>query len=869
MLLATAASVWAQESTHERRIYNTKHTGSQPPRIDGRLDDACWAQVEWATDFTQWEPAEGVPPSQQTAFKILYDESALYIAYRAYDAEPDKVSSILGRRDRFPGDWIEINIDSYHDLRTGFSFTSSVSGTRGDEFISNDGENWDGSWDPIWELSSNIDAEGWTAEVKIPLSQLRFSDRDEQVWGIQVQRRHFRQQERSLWQPKSKKESGWVSRFGELRGIRGIRAQRQVELLPYSVGKGERFESVPGDPFLDGGDANLSVGLDGKVGVTSDLTADFTINPDFGQVEADPSEVNLTAFESFFEEKRPFFIEGRNIFDFQIAPSIAGGSFTSDNLFYSRRIGRRPRIGPDLSDGEFADVPQNSSILGAAKLSGKTGRGLSIGVLESITAREQAHIDAGGLRRDQTVEPLTNFFIGRLQQDLRQGHSRVGGMFTAVNRELGDARLHELHRAAYVGGVDAYHDWHNKTWYTAVNAVGSRVEGERAAILETQTASARYFQRPDNDHEDVDSTRTALSGHAGSARFGRSNGNLRFESGVAWRSPGFETNDAGFMRRADEVNQFSWVGYSIRNPFSIFRRMGFNANQWVDWDFGGTNLVQRGNVNFNMQFKNNWQWGGGVTRSGESISNTALRGGPSSRWPGAWATWFWVNSDDSRRLRTDFGGEFYEADDNNSSEQYWWSWLSFRASNALQLSLSPNYSTNRTELQFVGRDTFGSQTRYLLGRLDQETVSLTFRLDYTVTPNLTLQYYGAPFVSAGEYDRFKRITNARADAYGDRFHTFASNEIRDVGGAYEIDEDANGTTDYVLGDPDFNFRDFNSNLVLRWEFQPGSLLYAVWSQARSGFEPRGNFALGNDVGGLFDVHPHNIFLLKVSKWVSL
>ena len=334
LCLAGVREVQGQGGAHERRAYTTAHTGPEPPRIDGAPDDACWNLVESASDFVQWEPAEGQPPTFQTAFKILYDEHFLYIAYRAHDGEPQRIADLLARRDGFPGDWVEINIDSYFDHRTAFSFTSSVSGTRGDEFISNDGDNWDGNWDPIWELRTHVDAQGWTAEVRIPLSQLRFADKEEQVWGIQVQRRLFRKEERSLWQPKSKNESGWVSRFGELRGIRGIHAQRQVELLPYTVGKGESFEKVAGDPFRDGRDSDLALCLDGKVGVTSDLTLDFTVNPDFGQVEADPSEVNLTAFETRFQEKRPFFIEGSSILDFTIAPSIAGGSFTADNLFY-------------------------------------------------------------------------------------------------------------------------------------------------------------------------------------------------------------------------------------------------------------------------------------------------------------------------------------------------------------------------------------------------------------------------------------------------------------------------------------------------------------------------------------------------------
>src|SRR5262245_40292246 len=526
-----------------RRSYTTQLAVPGPPKIDGVLDDPCWERVEWATNFVQWEPTAGDAPSEQTAFKIVYDETALYLAYRAYDREPGSIARLLARRDRFPGDWVEINIDSYHDQRTAYSFTSSVSGTRGDEFVSEDGDSWDGNWDPIWELQTKVDDQGWTAEVRIPLSQLRFAERDEQVWGIQVQRRLFRKEERSLWQPKTKEESGWVSRFGELRGIQGIRTRRPVELLPYTLGRGETFESVPNDPFQDGRDADFEFGVDGKVGVTSDMTMDFTVNPDFGQVEADPSEVNLTAFETQFSEKRPFFIEGNSILSFQLAPAVTGGDFTSDNLFYSRRIGRPPRFAPALAVAEYADVPTASSIRAAGKLTGRTRHGLSLGVLESVTGHETAQVRGGMGDREVVVEPLTNFVVGRAQQDFRRGNTQVGGLVTATNRDL-EPHLAFLHRAAYTGGVDLLHQWHDRMWYVAANGAASHVRGEAKALLVTQTSSARYFQRPDNDYESVDSTRTSLTGYSSAFRFGRSGGkHVHFEGGVAMRSPGFEINE--------------------------------------------------------------------------------------------------------------------------------------------------------------------------------------------------------------------------------------------------------------------------------------------------------------------------------------
>jgi len=858
-------------SQEEPRTYDTRRLEGTAPVVNGRLDDEAWKAVDWSSDFVQRVPTDGEPPTKQTAFKVVYDDDAIYFAFRSYD-DPDKVSSLLARRDWFPGDWVEVNIDSYFDHRTAFSFTLSLSGTRGDEFVSNDGDNWDGNWDPIWEGATNIDDEGWTAEMRIPLSQLRFSDEQHQTWGLQVQRRIFRLEERSTWQPIPKDGTGWVSRFGYLRGIEGIHPGRHVELLPYGLAKGENFEKVPGDPFLDGHSGQLTMGLDGKVGVTNDLTLDFTINPDFGQVEADPSEVNLSAFETFFSEKRPFFVEGNNILDFRIAPAITGGSFTQDNLFYSRRIGKPPTYRPSVTDGEFVDQPSYTSILGAAKLTGKTKRGTSIGILESVTAREQSEIDAGGARRKETAEPATNYFVGRVRQDFRRGDTQVGAIATAVNRRVEDDYLDFMRDQAYAGGFDFFHYFDDRNYRIEGSVLGSHIRGSKESIYEAQTSSARYYQRPDNGYESVDPDRTALSGHAGSLRLNRTSQNrFIYQTGVAWRSPGFEVNDLGYMRSADAVNQFTWAGYRWRNPFSVFNQLSINGNQWLNWDFGGNFLYAAANTNANATFRNNYSVGAGVTRTWESVSNTALRGGPSSKWPGNTEFNVWLNSDSRRALRVDVGGYTQVGDEGSEEFRDVWMGVTARPSAGLQLSVSPEFWRNRPELQYVGTESFGGEDRYLFASLDQKTFYLTFRADYCIVPNLTVQYYGQPFVSSGRYSSFKRITDPRAEAYRDRFRVFDSGQIthNEADGSYAVDEDGDGTADYSIADPDFNYRDFNSNLVLRWEFMPGSLVYLVWSQSRTDFVPVGDFQFRRDVSGLFDVQPHDVFLVKFVRWFSL
>jgi len=875
LLLGSSAEAYAaaQEAAAPppRRTYDAVRA-RVTPRVDGRLDDASWPDVPWSGDFVQREPKEGVPPTRQTQFKVLYDDEAIYFAFRAFD-DPKALSPLLSRRDRFPGDWVEVNIDSYADRRTGFSFTLSLSGVRGDEFISQDGNRWDTNWDPVWEGATAVDAEGWTAEMRIPLSQLRFSGAEEQTWGLQVQRRIFRQEERSTWQVIPKASTGWVSQFGELRGIRGLKPRARRELLPYVVAKAERFEEEPGNPFRDGGSAGTSVGLDGKIGLTSNLTADFTLNPDFGQVEADPSEVNLTAFETFFQEKRPFFIEGNDIFEVPLAPVIPGSHFTRDRLFYSRRIGAAPRHSPDLAENEYADEPAQSSILGAVKLTGKTAGGLSVGILESITAHERADIDLLGRRRRETTAPLANFFVGRAQQDLRGGNTLLGLILTSMDRRIEDAHLDFLTAHAVSAGADFAHYFDGRNWLLEANAAISHLRGTASAIDEVQTSSARYFQRPDNDHTTYDPGRTSLGGHGGSVRLRRTGEkrNLSFQAGGAWRSPGFEINDLGFMSRADEINQFGWVGYQFRNPFSIFRRLELNANQWLDWDFGGAPLRRAANTNAHAHFKNNWRLGGGLTRDGERVSNTELRGGPSSRWPGRWSYDTYVNSDQRRRIFVEAGTFGHVADEDSGGSRTFWLDLTYRPTNALSVTLSPSIGRNDPEMQYVDTVSFRGSDRYLFGRLKQDTRALTVRLDFSITPDVTLQYYGAPFVSRGRYSDLKRITDPRADAYRSRFRPFAPESVRLAGDRYALDEDGDGAADYEIDPPDFDVREFNSTLVARWEYRPGSLVYLVWSQARSDDVLRAGDGLSfrRGLGQTFDVPAHDVFLVKFSKWFAL
>jgi len=853
----------------ERRTYQTNFT-KIAPIIDGFANDSCWNLVEWSGNFIQTTPSENKPPSQQTSVKILYDDDNLYIFIRAYDTEVNKISRILTRRDDFNGDMVEVNIDSYYDKQTAFSFTAMASGAKGDEAISLDGNNWDSSWNPVWTLKTSIDDKGWSAEMSIPLTQLRFGNKEEHIWGIQFMRHIHRLEERSNWQYIPKGSPGIVHLFGELHGIKNIKPKRQVEILPYLVAKTEYFKKEKGNPFADGRSSNITAGVDGKIGITNDFTLDFTVNPDFGQVEADPSEVNLTAFESYFSEQRPFFVEGKSIYQFRPNNPIVINDIGMDNLFYSRRIGRYPQYFPATVDGEFVKMPDASTILAAFKLSGKTKKGLSVGVLESTTANEKAVIDNHGNRRKESVEPLTNYFVTRLQQDFNKGETVLGGMFTAVNRDITNPAMTDLHSAAYAWGIDFKHSWNERVYYIMATGTYSNVRGSAKAITNTQYSSARYYQRPDAKHLSVDTTLTSLSGYGASLRFGRQGQKkIQFETSVNIKSPGLEFNDLGYMRYSDVIHHGTWVGYYIREPFSIFRNFFTNFNYWIYWNFNGDLLSTNANINFNSQLKNRWRINGSVGRQNENLSTTLLRGGPSIILPGSWDMNLNFGSDYSKKVSFAIGG-YYGFTDSKMTDSYdIWTELNFRPINSLSFSLIPDYFFGKNELQYLSTQKFEGKPRYLFAQIEQKTLNLTFRLDFTLTPELSVQYYGQPFISAGKFSKFKLITDSKATKFKNRYVLFTNSQlVLDPDGSYSIDEDVDGTVDYGIGMPNFNMRAFRSNLVVRWEYRRGSTFFFVWSQSRNSFDNSGRFSYRDDMSDLFGVKAHNVFLIKFSYWFS-
>jgi hypothetical protein len=854
-------------SMSQVRVYNTIKITGKPPVIDGIIGEDAWNMAEWQGDFVQKEPYEYAAPSQQTIFKILYDDNNLYVAIRAFDTEPDKIERRMGRRDNLEGDWVAIGISSHFDHFTGYGFAVNAAGVKGDGTLSNDSD-WDDTWDPVYYVKTSIDEKGWVAEFKIPFNQLRFGKKEQYTWGLEVIRQLFRKEEMSVWQMVPQEASGWVSLWGELKGIEHIKPKKEIALTPYLMGGIELSPKEEGNPFETGTNWLYNGGLDGKIAITNDLTLNFTINPDFGQVEADPSEVNLSAFESYFKEKRPFFVEGANIFNY---PLVAGHSWSRENLFYSRRIGRRPQGYANLQTGEYASTPEFTRILGAFKLSGKTQNGWSIGVLESITNNEYTNIDSAGYRSKQIIEPMTNYFNTRIQKDIVKGKTIVGGMVTATNRFIHDSTLQFLPDAAYTAGLDFDQYWNDKTYNLKVSFIGSSVTGSEKSILERQTAPQRYYQRPDATHLHVDSTLTQLSGYGGSFMLGKiGRGHWRYGLRGNFTSPGLSLNDMGYMRRGDALNQSGWIEYVIWEPFGIFRKMKMRFNQWVGWDFKGSLLYSGMRARWETQFKNYWSVDAGVSKEFFDIDRHQLRGGPSVRTPGMFHARINLKTDQRKKLVAGvFVSRGLGSDNYRNSFDVGFD-LSYRPLSTLQFSIDPIYVHDRESMIYIDTDEYNGKPVYLVSGLDRKSLQLNFRINYSITPDLTIQYWGQPFFFSGDYDEFKKVVDAGNKNYYDQFHVFTEDEITydEYTDSYLIDESGNGQPDYGFGNPDFSFYEFRSNFVIRWEYIPGSTAYFVWSQGRNGSNGEGEFYLSDRISNLMDAAPSNIFLLKISYRLS-
>ncbi len=858
-------------------MYAQRITG-ESITVDGKLDETAWTSAQPTTrQFIQNKPDPGKPSLQRTEVRIMYDDQAIYVGARMYDTAPDSIVGRLARRDDHPqSDWFTIGFDSYNDNRTAFVFAINPAGVLFDEFIYNDTQE-DDSWDAVWEGRTSTDSLGWVAELRIPLSQLRYdaSGGAPVEWGIELVRDISRYAEQSFWAPLDPRESKTVSVFGTLEGLSRLSSPRRLEIQPYGVAKLDREPGDAQDPFYTPSDISGNVGADLKYGLTSNLTLTATINPDFGQVEADPSVVNLTAYESYFPEKRPFFVEGADIFNFGIG--LGDGDLGNESLFYTRRIGAAPH-GDLPDDVAYGSVPTSTPIIGAAKLSGKTPGGWSMGFMDAVTARQSADYALdGGIRGSAAVEPLTNYAVGRVIKDFRQGQSAIGGIFTATNRRLDASRLDFMNRAAYAGGADFRHRWAGGNYQIHGFLLGSVVSGSTEAITRVQEAPGRYYQRPDADYVELDSTRTSLAGMAGQVEVGKiGGGHWMFLTALHAISPGFEVNDIGFQTQRDLIEHVGWVGYQQYDPSWIFRRWQLNANVWHGYDFGGDRTSLGGNVNGNFDLRNYWSGYGGIGTNAAVLSTDALRGGPALRTTNRINYWGGFDSDRRKDLRVGFDVNGAADLDNDGRSFSIGPSVGWRPSSQLDLSFYPSIRWNRNDAQYVTQEDFAGATHYYFGRIDQTTVSLTTRLAYTLSPTLSFQLYAQPFVSAGAFADFKEVVAPRAHDFGDRFHTLASSEIRYDSDAEQYLISIDGTPDAVAFDqPDFNFKQLRSTAVLRWEYMPGSTFFIVWSQSRTGFDTQdGRLNFGRDFGRLLGTEPgyevpaSNVFLVKVTYWLG-
>jgi hypothetical protein len=814
---------------------------TSPIVLDGKLNEEIWQRAPAVVDFLQRDPDEGRAPTQRTEARIAYDDGALYVAVHAFDSDPGKIVGILTRRDqRSPSDWIRIVVDSYFDRRSAYEFGVNPVGVKSDRYYFNDGQS-DDSWDAVWEVEVETDAQGWSAEFRIPFSQLRFNNTSGGPVGFSIMREIGRLAETSTWPLLSRNANGFVSQFGELRGLKMSGAPKRFELMPYSLGKVDTRQVDVSDPLAQSPDPGGSFGLDMKYAVTPGLTLTATANPDFGQVEADPAVVNLDAFETFFPERRPFFVEGSGTFRFNM--DCNDGNCTG--MFYSRRIGRAPQGSASPGQGEYAKQPDSATIIGAAKLTGRVA-GFSIGALTAATAREDATIaglDAIG-RRDQTVEPLTGYTVLRALKEFNN-QSSLGFMTTSTNRQL-DADVSFLAKNAYAGGVD--YDWRLSPMYNISGYfAGSHIAGNADAIRRLQENNVHGFQRADADYLGVDANATTLSGHAGSVSFGKISGeSTRFNSNIGYKSPGFDTNDLGFMRRADERNQSNWFQWRNFKPGKYVRTRNFNINQYQGWNFGGDRIYSGGNINSHWTFVNYYSIGGGFNLDGAPFRDRVTRGGPGVLGNPGKSLWYYANTDNRKALSFFYNGGHW-ADTRNSARHDIMPGVNWRATSSMSLNLGIRYLLNRDDSQWVTNESLatGGQ-RYVFGRIDQQTLSFNARFNYTMTPTLSLQVYAEPFVSAGEYSNYKALVDGRARKYEDRYTPYA----------YD-------------GRADFNVRSFRTTNVLRWEYRPGSQLFLVWQQGKSDYQDYGDFRFGRDFGGVFLAPSRNVFLIKFSYWLNM
>ena len=840
-----------------------------PIVIDGALTEAVWQRGEPVTRFLQSEPYQGAPVSERTEVRVAYDDEALYLGARMYDSHPDSIVARLCRRDvGIDADRFVVFLDPFHDHRSGYYFMVNAAGVQYDGTLFND--SWDdNSWDAVWQAKARVDDQGWTAEMRIPYSQLRFARRSPVVWGINLRREITRRSERDYVVYPPKNESGFVSRFPDLVGIEGVEPRASIELIPYITGKAEYLVHEANDPFNDGSRYEPSGGADLRMGVGGNLTLNATANPDFGQVEVDPAVVNLSDVESYFQEKRPFFVENSRIFSFgnEGANDYWGFNWPEPAFFYSRRIGRSPQ--GSAPEATFNDTPDGTQILGAAKLTGKLAPGLNFGTLHAVTARESAKLFGGGLFSRAEVEPLTYYGVARAQKEFPKSRHGLGIMSSLVARRFDDGRLRDgLSEASVQAGLDGWHFLDRKqVWVVSGWAVSSFVHGSATRMTALQRGPQHYFQRPDARSFAVDSSATSLTGYGARLWLNKQNGPVLLNSAVGFMNPKFDVNDLGIQSRADVINAHVGSGYAWNAPNRWRKYANVLGAVFQSRDFDD-NIVSEGVwAKGQIEFPNNYSWNTNLSHDPGTVNNRRTRGGPLTLNRPSTGGYMYFDTDGKAKRFYSFeiSTEFSES----GSKYYSISpGIELKPVSSMSLRIAPSFERVLEDAQYVGAQsdplmaaTFGR--RYVFATLDQKTISAQIRLNWAFTPRLSLQTYIQPLISAGDYYGYKEL--ARPRSYD--FVPYDPGGITTIAGGDSLDLDGAGAL-APIANPDFNIRSLRGNSVLRWEYMPGSTLYLVWTQDRSDDGRTGEFDPSRSFDRLVNARANNIFLAKVTYYFN-
>ncbi len=846
-----------------RKLARATRIAGESPTIDGNLGDPAWSQGEALSDFVQREPREGADPTEKTEVIFLFDDDALYVGARMYDKNPAALRAGATRRDELGfAEALKVSLDTYLDRKTAFNFGVSVAGVRRDFYnpIDDEVKQRDAGYNPVWEAKALIDSLGWIAEMRIPFSQLRFNDKEHYVWGMNLNRYIPARNEDLYWALRKNREAGWSSVFGDLVGISNIRPTSRVEALPYLASEAT-LRGAPNaqNPFDSGHNIVTRIGGDIKMGLGPHMTLDATVNPDFGQVEADPAVVNLTAFETVFAERRPFFVEGNRLL-----------SNTGQAYFYSRRIGAPPH---GTISGSFVDVPTNSTILGAAKTSGRFNSGLSIAALSALTGKETARSYnlSSGLESSAEVEPTTVYGAVRAEQEFGKEVSTAGAVLTSVYRPMdaSNPMLQLLVRNALTGGGNFNLRFDSGTYELTGDAGFSYVKGDPQAIRRVQSSSARYFQRPDAIYEHLDTTRTSLSGYTATLALNKNAGDTwLWGLSLSTKSPGFELNDFGQLSTADNLDFSANVHYRDVVPSEFYHSYDIGLTLKSGWNYEGIRKLASADFSARYTWKNFWRTTLGGSYAPRVLSDNLTRGGPLMAKPSTQAVSFSVASGVTARTalslnlstgRDELGGWSYSVSGAVAPKpgQVW------------EFSVTPLYERLVSSRQYVSTLSDGRpetySKRYIFAFIERSTLSLQFRLTYNFDPDISLELYAEPFAASGRYFDFGELRSAGAlelRSYGTDGTAF----VRKADGSAQVTD---GTKSFTISNRDFNVRSFRSNLVFRWEWRLGSTLYLVWQQNRMNSSPTGELVNPSGLWQTIETVGDNIVALKISYWLSV